>query len=67
MGGWVTGKGWAGPQELNGWDSDKPQKKKSSFTSCPPVDNLEFKVSYFFRGVVPAAGSVLVISTASSS
>lgn len=67
MSGWSQGK-WVGSQvkggkEVNGQDLNKLHKNKSSIPSCPPVGNLEVRMSYFFRGVVPAAAPV--ISTAS--
>lgn len=57
---------WVGPQEVDGWDPTTPQKKKSGFTSCPPVDDLEVKMpSFFFCGVFAAnVSSGLVISAA---
>lgn len=65
---WVNGVTWMGPQEVDGWDQNTPQKKKSGFTSCPPVDDLEVKMpSFFFCGVFAAnVSSGLVISDASS-
>lgn len=67
VGGRMGSHGW-GPQEVDGRDQKTPQKKKSGFTSCPPVDDLEVEMpSFFVCGVFAAnVSSGLVISAASS-